>query len=58
MFVLFVQAASHLTNPLLILVSELMRREKELYRLMKKKDDEIEDYQMAGAKVSRSKYRL
>lgn len=46
-------AASHLTNPLLILVSELMRREKELYRLMKKKDDEIEDYQMAGAKVSR-----
>ncbi|XP_041458379.1 non-homologous end-joining factor 1-like [Lytechinus variegatus] len=46
-------AASHLTNPLLILVSELMRREKELHRLIKKKDDEIEDYKMAGAKVSR-----
>ncbi|XP_072174055.1 non-homologous end-joining factor 1-like [Diadema setosum] len=50
-------ASTHLTIPLLTLVSELMRRERELQRLMKRKDEEIEDYKMSGAKISR-KHKL
>ena len=29
---------------------------KELHRVLKRKDTEIEDYKAAGAKVSRSRY--
>ncbi|XP_070550387.1 non-homologous end-joining factor 1-like [Ptychodera flava] len=45
--------SSNLTVPLLTMVSELQRRQDELFKLLQKKDTEIEDYKLSGAKVSR-----
>nr|XP_006821904.1 PREDICTED: non-homologous end-joining factor 1-like [Saccoglossus kowalevskii] len=47
--------ASHVTIPLLIMVTELQRRTEQLQRIIKTKDSEIEDYKLGGARVSRSK---
>ncbi|XP_077997058.1 non-homologous end-joining factor 1-like [Glandiceps talaboti] len=43
----------HLTTPLLTMIGELERRQEELESLLRKKDNEIEDYKLGGAKVSR-----
>lgn len=45
-----------MTVPLLTMVGELHRRQLELFKLLKAKDKEIDDYKGHGAKVSRSKY--
>ncbi|XP_071942249.1 non-homologous end-joining factor 1-like [Antedon mediterranea] len=47
------ELCSHLVTPLLTMVSEMSRRESELTKQLSKKDAEIEDYKMAGGKVSR-----
>ena len=38
------------------MVGELTRRQRELDKIMKSKDKEIDDYKSQGAKVSRSKF--
>ncbi|XP_072028389.1 uncharacterized protein [Amphiura filiformis] len=47
------ESAEHLTTPLMSMVAELLRRQKELFRILKRKDAEIDDYKASGAKVSR-----
>ena len=48
------QARDHLTVPLLAMVSELFRRQKELTTIIVAKDKEIDDYKSQGVRTSRS----
>ncbi|XP_075213219.1 non-homologous end-joining factor 1-like [Lycorma delicatula] len=43
----------HLTFPLIQMIEELQAREKMLFNLLAKKDAEINEYKMEGAKISR-----
>ncbi|ESP02985.1 hypothetical protein LOTGIDRAFT_230440 [Lottia gigantea] len=43
----------HLTVPLMEMVSELLRRQQELFSIIYKKDKELEDYKAQGARPSR-----
>lgn len=43
--------------PLLSMVGELQRRQDELFKILKKKDYEIQEYKNTGAVLSRSKWR-
>ncbi|XP_074652956.1 non-homologous end-joining factor 1-like [Tubulanus polymorphus] len=44
---------NHMTIPLLSMVSELTRRQNELYKLLTDKDREINDYRLQGVKPTR-----
>ncbi|XP_075212718.1 non-homologous end-joining factor 1-like isoform X2 [Lycorma delicatula] len=46
----------HLTFPLIQMIEELQAREKMLFNLLAKKDAEINEYKMEGAKISRLVY--
>nr|KAG5692370.1 hypothetical protein BaRGS_007983 [Batillaria attramentaria] len=46
-------ARDHLTVPLLAMVSELFRRQRELITLLNAKDKEIDDYKSQGVRTSR-----
>ncbi|XP_050406642.1 non-homologous end-joining factor 1 [Patella vulgata] len=46
-------AKENLTVPLMAMVSELLRRQQELFSIIYKKDKEIEDYKSQGARISR-----
>ena len=48
------QARDHLTVPLLAMVSELLRQQKELMTIIVAKDKEIDDYKSQGVRTSRS----
>lgn len=43
--------------PLLSMVGELQRRQDELFKILNKKDYEIQEYKNTGAVLSRSKWR-
>lgn len=43
--------------PLLSMVGELQRRQDELFKILKKKDYEIQEYKNTGAVLLRSKWR-
>ena len=45
----------YLVFPLLSMVGELQRRQEELFKILKKKDYEIQEYKNAGAVLPRSK---
>lgn len=47
--------SSHLLMPLIGMCTELKRRHRELIQVIKHKDEEIEDYKMNGAKVTRKR---
>ena len=49
------QARDHLTVPLLAMVSELFRRQREMTVILAAKDKEIDDYKSQGVRTSRSK---
>ena len=44
----------HLVLPLLSMVGELCRRQDELFKILKKKDYEIQEYKNTGAVLPRS----
>ncbi|XP_068740229.1 non-homologous end-joining factor 1-like [Montipora capricornis] len=44
---------SQLVQPLLAMITELNRRQTELFRLLRKKDEEIMDYKESGVRLSR-----
>lgn len=46
-------ASEHLIIPLLAMVGELTRRQKELIKIIQTKDKEIDDYKSQGVKASR-----
>ena len=48
------QLSTHLVSPLLSMVGELCRRQRELVMVLGRKDREIQDYKDHGATVSRS----
>lgn len=52
----YAKASKHLIVPLLAMVGELTRRQKELIKIIQAKDKEIDDYKSQGAKASRSKF--
>ncbi|KAK0049944.1 non-homologous end-joining factor 1 [Biomphalaria pfeifferi] len=43
----------HLTVPLLVMIGEMYRQQKELFKVLEAKDNQIKDYKSQGAKVSR-----
>ncbi|XP_065667118.1 non-homologous end-joining factor 1 isoform X5 [Hydra vulgaris] len=45
--------SNQLVTPLLLMVSELSRKQGELSELLKKKDKEIQDYKLQGSQVSK-----
>ena len=47
----------YLVFPLLSMIGELQRRQDELFKILKKKDYEIEEYKNAGAVLPRSRWR-
>ena len=50
----FFQVGSQLVQPLLAMITEMNRRQTELFRLLRKKDEEIMDYKESGVRLSRS----
>ena len=48
------QFSDLILHPVLVMLQELTRRQEELYKLLQKKDREIEDYKDQGVTVSRS----
>ena len=48
----------YLVFPLLSMIGELQRRQEELFKILKKKDYEIEEYRNSGAVLPRSKWQF
>lgn len=55
-FTLF-QGRDHLIVPLMAMVGELQRQQKELHKLLAAKDRQIDDYKAQGGQVTRSKWQ-
>jgi non-homologous end-joining factor 1 len=52
---MFEKMKDYVVFPLLSMVGELQRRQDELFKILKKKDYEIQEYKNTGAVLSRSK---
>ncbi|XP_047136939.1 non-homologous end-joining factor 1 isoform X2 [Hydra vulgaris] len=52
-FSLELKISNQLVTPLLLMVSELSRKQGELSELLKRKDKEIQDYKLQGSQVSK-----
>ena len=51
------QVTQHFTQPLLCMVGEMERQQRETFQLLRDKDKEIADLTAQGTKVSRSESR-